>query len=539
MIPITRNSTQKPGISPWHPGTLWHSLTEPVISIQKPEQRRQMRLLSSLLIALIFLALLASILVLFFPNAVANFRIVVMAVVVLAFAYRLSRTRHYTLAAVLMVSVTLASVFTATLINPQAYTIGFLALGILLCSLLLSLWATVIVFMVTLIGIALLLAVVPGLFWQNFVDALYLVGCVGALAIIAAAIHQQDLRQIEQQSHQLSEREKRFLALIEHSSDAITLVRSDGTILYASPALSRILGFPLEDLGHAVLLDLAHPEDRALIEAWWTALIQEPGKLSTQQYRMRHRDGAWRWLEITAHNLLAEPSVQAIVNTFRDITEHKEAQVLLEEAERRYRMLFEEAPVMYVISRHQGKSPIIADCNQLFLSTLGYTHAEVLGRPVADFYTPKSHSLLRQNGYQQAAAGQFFVQERELVKRDGQVVKTLLHARPDVDQAGHVLGVRATYVDITERTHAEEQIKHQIERLAALRAIDLAIIASTDLHLSLSAVMNATIKQLQMDAAAILILNAHTQILECAEQIGFHTRVQPRNRLHLGEGHGG
>jgi PAS domain S-box-containing protein len=132
----------------------------------------------------------------------------------------------------------------------------------------------------------------------------------------------------------------------------------------------------------------------------------------------------------------------------------------LQQTERRFRRLFEGAPVMYVITRNQGGVPVIADCNESFLDTLGYTRAETLGQPLANFYTPESRvELLGGGGYQQALEGCLAVVERRLLTRDGRVVETLLRAVPEVDTDGNVSGTRAMYIDIAERKQAEEALR--------------------------------------------------------------------------------
>src|SRR4030042_3590909 len=96
------------------------------------------------------------------------------------------------------------------------------------------------------------------------------------------------------------------------------------------------------------------------------------------------------------------------VGALRDITKRKRAEEALRQAELRYRFLFEQAPAMYVITRSENVRPIITDCNELFLTTLGYPRVEVLGRPLADFYTPQSRAqLLEHGGYKRALSGRF------------------------------------------------------------------------------------------------------------------------------------
>ncbi len=136
-----------------------------------------------------------------------------------------------------------------------------------------------------------------------------------------------DITEHKRMEEALRVSEKRFRALIENSSDGIVLLNAEGDSLYVSPSTSRILGYTSEELvGAGIRLDLVHPDDVQSARAVMTELVQHPGKIVTAQYRFRHKDGSWRWLEATASNQLDEPSVGAIVSNFRDITEHKRAE---------------------------------------------------------------------------------------------------------------------------------------------------------------------------------------------------------------------
>ena len=89
--------------------------------------------------------------------------------------------------------------------------------------------------------------------------------------------------------------------------------------------------------------------------------------MDTQQFRCRHKDGTWRWVEVVMTNLLQDPDVQALVMNVRDIScaksrEEEELMVLaqqederlvesaerthIEESEQRFRLLADSAPVM-------------------------------------------------------------------------------------------------------------------------------------------------------------------------------------------------
>jgi PAS domain S-box-containing protein len=128
----------------------------------------------------------------------------------------------------------------------------------------------------------------------------------------------------------LRQSEQRFRALIEHSSDIITLHQRDRRMTYVSPSAERILGYvPLDLIGEASS-DAVHPDDTARVSAIWRQLIDKPGGVYGFRYRLRHADGSWCWMEATGTNLLNDPAVGAVVINRRDVTAEVTAQQILE-----------------------------------------------------------------------------------------------------------------------------------------------------------------------------------------------------------------
>ena len=139
----------------------------------------------------------------------------------------------------------------------------------------------------------------------------------------------------------------------------------------------------------------------------------------------------------------------------------RELEDLTARLETQYRYLFEEAPVMAVVTRDVDGEPVIEECDTLFAETLGYGESDVIGRPLTEFYTADSRDDLLSDGYERALEGEFTREYRELVTADGGVVETLLRAVPRRDEPFETAGTLALYVDITER----ERLKRERDRL--------------------------------------------------------------------------
>lgn len=124
----------------------------------------------------------------------------------------------------------------------------------------------------------------------------------------------------------LKESEYKFRSLIQHSSDAITVINENEDIIFASDSLFRITGFTVEDLVGEHSRQYVHPEDIPYIRRTFKDLISNPGTPKSFSYRRLRKDGSYFWCEGTAVNLINEPAVGGIVINFRDITERKEAE---------------------------------------------------------------------------------------------------------------------------------------------------------------------------------------------------------------------
>jgi diguanylate cyclase (GGDEF)-like protein/PAS domain S-box-containing protein len=125
--------------------------------------------------------------------------------------------------------------------------------------------------------------------------------------------------------------ETRMAAMVEHASDLVVLIDDKGTVMYASPAVERVLGHPPGSLDGVDVLELVHPEDLQIAYDTAASVTAGAGESRTAQLRIAHGNGAYRHLEVVANNLLDNPAVNGIVLNAKDVTDQVEAAAELEE----------------------------------------------------------------------------------------------------------------------------------------------------------------------------------------------------------------
>jgi PAS domain S-box-containing protein len=126
---------------------------------------------------------------------------------------------------------------------------------------------------------------------------------------------------VQRRTAELRAREERFRALVQNSSDAITITDAQLRIQYQSPSIERIFGYvPLEILNRS-LSELIHEDDRSAMQTLFENMAGRPGATAHLEARWLHQNGTWRSSEMAISNLLEEPAVKGLVINTRDITD--------------------------------------------------------------------------------------------------------------------------------------------------------------------------------------------------------------------------
>jgi two-component system cell cycle sensor histidine kinase/response regulator CckA len=267
--------------------------------------------------------------------------------------------------------------------------------------------------------------------------------------------------------------EELYRTVVENTYDLLSLLDLEGRIVYASPSHERILGFEAAELVGCAVVDLIHPDD--LEQAQERLAEAVAGAVTTHTAsRIRRKGGGWVTVEGFATPIYdGRGALSMILATSRDVTERRDAEEALRAAERKYRSLVEQLPLVTYIDALDSSSSNIytspqiegllgysteewADDHELFVKTL---HPEDRARVLAE------HAWTH-------ATGEALKSEYRLVARDGRTVWLQDEAVVVRDDSGTPLFLQGYLLDITDRKATEHALAERENLLQAIIEAD-------------------------------------------------------------------
>jgi PAS domain S-box-containing protein len=177
--------------------------------------------------------------------------------------------------------------------------------------------------------------------------------------------------------------------LIKNSNDILLLINSHGEQIFISDAVERITGYSANDL-KGQFASVICPDDLEMVLQAWNKDLVNDGAIARLQYRHKHKEKVYVWVEAVAQNFLRHPDVNAVVVNVRDISERKDFELKLQENEMKFREIIRQINDGIVVYDQQGK---IIIWNQGAEKVLGFTAAEVIGRNIVDIQFQLSSHL--------------------------------------------------------------------------------------------------------------------------------------------------
>ncbi len=259
----------------------------------------------------------------------------------------------------------------------------------------------------------------------------------------------------------------RFRAVFEAAPVGVVVTTKDGTIIQTNPALSRLLGWTVDELRGSHFRDFTHPED---LEPNVELLNQlSAGDINGYEMEMRyiHRTGRLLWvrLSISLFPGLVDGE-QMLVGLIEDITERKQSEESLRQSEARFRMIFENTPIGISFGDHEGASLLT---NAAYSRILGL-EPQVFQVTHWTQYTHPDDVAADQVQYARLIAGEIssYQLEKRYLRPSGEMIWariTLMRLHDSSEGAARTL---ALLEDITERKLAEETLRESEARFRAI-----------------------------------------------------------------------
>ncbi|MBN1372235.1 MAG: PAS domain S-box protein [Anaerolineaceae bacterium] len=142
----------------------------------------------------------------------------------------------------------------------------------------------------------------------------------GIVGIIGVGTDISKRREVQRELHNS---ERRFRSLVQNSKDLIFVLDPQGNILYQSPSISQILGYPVMMLAGRSAMELIHPEDIETVNEAFAEVLEHTNPGIPTEFRVRKADDTYIMLEALATDLSSDPAIGGVVITAREITERK------------------------------------------------------------------------------------------------------------------------------------------------------------------------------------------------------------------------
>jgi PAS domain S-box-containing protein len=271
---------------------------------------------------------------------------------------------------------------------------------------------------------------------------------------------------------ELKSYEIKFQTLFQNGSDMLGLLNESGEYTYVAPSVERILGYKPEELIGISAIDLIHPQDKEnalskLEQAFTHKTVTVP------DFRIRHANGNYVWIETVLDNMLDNKHVRAISASSRDITKRKEAEIALKYREedlrvvlreiqvneQKFRSLFERNPDAAFSFNTEG---IITSANGTFRDIFQTDISDIKGQHVLAFFNVSDDKDIKRK-VQSALAGISDTFISQFVNLKGEFVKVRVTVIPIVID-NKVTGAYCIAKNITELWQNEERL-HAIKQM--------------------------------------------------------------------------
>lgn len=278
-------------------------------------------------------------------------------------------------------------------------------------------------------------------------------------------------QQLKEINEKLQDSEERFRLLMEQSPSVIEIYDRSGLQIAVNKAYEELWGFPAE---HTVnrfnVLKSQEVRRRGLLEPLQRAYAGEAVTLPEYEYDATGDTegrgmGRKRWLHTRIYPIKDKNgNVENIVITHEDITNRKQAEEAMQKNEERFRLMYEQLPLGYQSLDEAGR---LIEVNPKWLSMMGYTKEEVIGRPFREFLPERYRPIQSERFQRFKTAGEVRSVDFKLIRKDGAVLDVEIDGEVGRNPDGTFKQTHCVLNDVTERIKAQREREKLVRILSA------------------------------------------------------------------------
>ncbi len=246
--------------------------------------------------------------------------------------------------------------------------------------------------------------------------------------------------------------------------------------IYTNRQISTMLGYTsqeIQEMAIEIMSTLLHPDDwPAFLESVEKVQRAKDGDVIECQYRMKHKNGEWRWMHSwdTVFLRQTDGKPQQILGTANDITDRKLAEEKLLASQQRISFLLQQTPIAII---ELNLNLEVITWNPATEKLFGYTQQEVIGQNVPNFIVPNNcyNQIFKFLSNQVNADSCACCTTNEIITKDGRTIVCEWYNTPLINENGRAIGIVLMAVDITERQQAETELQESALRQRAIARI--------------------------------------------------------------------
>jgi len=261
--------------------------------------------------------------------------------------------------------------------------------------------------------------------------------------------------------------EARLRLITDNMVDMVGQFDGQAVFHYASPSYERILGYRPEELVGRSALEMLHPDDHD--EAIRTIAAMLRTGVGSVQFRYRHKDGSYRWIESTGRNIVNDgDQVLGSILGSRDITERKRAEEALQKSEEMTRNVLDNVDQGFIVVDREYR---ILTANRAYCAQIDVACDQAIGKrcyEVSHRINRPCHEAGEDCAVRRAfASGEPCIANHTHHDLDGQMLYVETRAFPLRDESGAITSVIESVTNMTEK-HLLEQERLKTQKLEAI-----------------------------------------------------------------------